>query len=118
MQRDNLVRIEKTNVDNSSDDYSRCVRLLAAGEDMSHPHGRYPWMGKAAHLAIFPVPLSRQTVSNHWEAGTRSMGAWNSCGVELPLWLTCLLPSLVSWTGRVLEYSTACERDKLRLICR
>ena len=74
MQRDNLVHIEKTNIANAADDYHRCVRLLSGGEDMSHPHGRHQWMGLAAHIAIYPVPLTRQVVTNHWEAGIRSMG--------------------------------------------
>ncbi len=68
------MALERVRVTNSSRDYARPLRLCSGPDDGSHAYGRHGWLGRVAHVAVYPVPLSRESISCHWEAGTRSLG--------------------------------------------
>ena len=74
IQRDSAVALERVRVTNSAEDYAKALRLCSGADDGSHAFGRNGWMGRVAHVAVYPVPLSREAVACHWEAGTRSLG--------------------------------------------
>jgi hypothetical protein len=71
-----LSDIDERKVSQAEEDFQRGVRILAACETPSAPHGTNHWVGALAHVAVYGVPLSRQSVSDHWRAGTRSLGGW------------------------------------------